>query len=110
MKIVPIDTRSIDSEGSFHKIFKEAFGFPAFYGGNMNAWIDCMTSLDEPSDGMTRIHADPGGVITLRLDHVEDFRARCPQIYSTLIECAAFVNWRRVDNGESPVLALAFWK
>lgn len=33
---------------SFHDVFAETLGFPAFYGRNMDAWIDCMTSADEP--------------------------------------------------------------
>lgn len=74
----------------------------------MDGWIDCMTSLDDPSDGMTTIHADPGGVVTLQLENVKDFRQRCPELYAKIIECSAFVNWRRIENGEQPVLALSF--
>jgi hypothetical protein len=59
----------------------------------MNAWIDCLTSIDETGDIMTSIHAPPGGVLVLQLDPVDDFAARCPELYATIIECAAFVNW-----------------
>ncbi|MDZ4753789.1 MAG: barstar family protein [Phycisphaerae bacterium] len=31
--------------------FAETFGFPGFYGRNMNAWNDCMTFLDGPDAG-----------------------------------------------------------
>ena len=42
-KNVQIDGSAISDWNSFHDIFAAAFGFPAFYGRNMNAWIDCMT-------------------------------------------------------------------
>ena len=106
--IVRLDARRIADWDSFHAVFAEAFGFPGFYGRNLNAWIDCMTSLDAPEDGMTTIHAPPGGVVTLLLEHVDDFARRCPAQYDALIECSAFVNARRIGLGEAPVLALAF--
>lgn len=69
-----------------------------------------MTALDDPSAEMTRVHALPDGVVALRLDHVDDFARRCPEQYAAIIECAAFVNWRRIETGERPVLALSFCK
>lgn len=110
MTVVNVDTRRICDWDTFHDVFAEAFGFPGFYGRNMNAWIDCLTSLDEPADGMTTVHAPPGGVVTLDLEHVEDFARRCPEQYAAVVECAAFVNWRRIEVGDPPVLALSFWK
>ena len=106
--IVRLDTRRIADWESFHGVFAEAFGFPGFYGRNLNAWIDCMTSLDAPEDGMTTIHAPPGGVVTLLLEHVDDFARRCPEQYDAVVDCSAFVNLRRIELGEAPVLALAF--
>jgi hypothetical protein len=106
--LITIDTRRINDWASFHAVFAEAFGFPDFYGRNMNAWVDCMTSLDAPEYGMTRIHADPGGVVTIQLDFAGDFAARCSEQYEALIDSAAFVNWRRIKVDESPVIALSF--
>lgn len=106
--LVRIDTRAITDWSSFHRVFAEAFGFPDFYGRNMDAWIDCISSLDTPEEGMTRIRVQPGEVLTLQLNHVRDFAARCPEQYSAVIECSAFVNWRRVEGGASSLVALAF--
>jgi len=36
------------------------------------------------------------------------FANRCPEQYSAVIECAAFVNWRRLEMGDPSVLALNF--
>jgi RNAse (barnase) inhibitor barstar len=108
--LVAIDTRRICDWDSFHDVFAEAFGFPAFYGRNLDAWIDCLGSLDRPLEGMTAVHVQPGEVVSLLLDHVDDFAQRCPEQYAAIVECSALVNWRRATSGESPVLALAFCK
>lgn len=105
---VRVDCGNIHDWPSFHQEFAQVFGFPAFYGNNMDAWIDCLTSLDAPEDGMSSIHCEPGMVLTLELENVRDFAQRCPEEYKALIECAAFVNWRRIEVGGSSVLALSF--
>jgi hypothetical protein len=108
-KIVQIDCRKIKDWDSFHDHFSQTFGFPAFYGRNMNAWNDCMTYLDDPESGMTSVHVAPGDVIVLCISEATDLKKRCPEIYITLIECSAFVNWRRIEKGEPAVLALSFY-
>jgi len=108
--IVRIDATRIRDWDSFHAVFSEAMGFPEFYGANMSAWVDCMTSLDDPADGMTTQHVSPGAVLTLQIDGVDDFASRCPEQYEALIECSAFVNWRRIEQGAPAVLALSFYK
>jgi hypothetical protein len=87
-------------------VFKKALGFPDFYGRNLNAWIDCMTSLDAPDDLMTSVTVEKGGVVILRVDHRDDLQRRCPEQYEALLQCSAFVNHRRVATGETPVIAL----
>ena len=110
MSVVRLDCDRITNWESFHAVFAEVFGFPGFYGGNMNAWIDCMIYLDEPGAGMSAVNVPAGGVVTLHLDGVDKFASRCPEQYAALIECAGFVNWRRSSTGEAAVLALAFHK
>ncbi|MGA2278545.1 MAG: barstar family protein [Terracidiphilus sp.] len=105
---VSIDCSRIRDWDSFHDEFAAAFGFPDFYGRNMNAWIDCMTSLDQPEDGMTSIHATRGQTLTLQLQNVVTFRENHPELYASIIESAAFVNWRRLEVGEPAVLSISF--
>jgi len=93
---------------SFQAEFNRVFQFPTFYGRNMNAWIDCMSSLDAPEEEMTSTHCESGKVPPLVLDNVKSFMARCPEQYSAILECSAFANWRRIEQGEPPVLALAY--
>jgi hypothetical protein len=106
--VVTIDADKIRDSESFHAVFAEAFGFPAFYGKNMDAWIDCMSSLDLPQDGMSRIHVEPGHVVVIQLEHARDLARRCPELYADLVECSSFVNRRLIDRGHEPLLALSF--
>jgi len=106
--VVSVDCSRIRDWESFHDEFAAAFGFPGFYGRNLNAWIDCMTSLDSPEDCMTAVHAAKGHVLTLQLENVGSFREQHPDLYAAIVECSAFVNWRRIEVGEAAVLAMSF--
>lgn len=102
-KAVRLQTKSITGWDSFHSVFAEAMGFPELYGRNMNAWIDCMTYFD---DGMTRSTVAAGELFHLEVADTRDLARRLPEISQAFIECAAFVNWRRIEKGEPPILAL----
>ena len=107
-KSVEIDCSKIRSMDNFHAVFKKAMGFPDFYGNNMNAWIDCMTSIDSPEDGMTTIHIEKGSFLVLVLKNIDDMIKSCPVAYEALVDDVAFVNYRRMETGEQPVLALSY--
>lgn len=104
--LVPIPTNRITDWVSFHEVFAEALGFPDFYGENMDAWIDCLTYADEPEAQMLARGVPPGELLTLQIDDASDFAVRCPEQFKALVECAAFVNYRRVEVGGKPVLCL----
>ncbi len=89
-----IETTIIFDEPSLHEVFARTFDFPAYYGGNWDAWIDCMT--DAVIDG--------DALILLRLKGTEDFQQRCPLILDRLVVCSSFVN----DRLNKPRLALIF--
>lgn len=108
-KNILIDSEKISGWDSFHDTFAQALGFPDFYGRNMDAWIDCMTYLDDPDAGMTSTHVMPGDILVLCVSSVRTLRTRCPEIYNALVECSAFVNYRRIERGEPAVLALSFY-
>ena len=108
MNRIKIDANEIKDWDSFHNCFSKAFGFPDFYGKNMNAWIDCMTSLDAPDDGMTTIHAEPGKTIILEIENINSLADQNSEIYEALIECSAFVNYRKLEVGEPAVLTLSY--
>ena len=104
--VITVPVHEIADWPTFHDVFKKALGFPDFYGRNMNAWIDCMTSVDAAEGGLSSVTVAPGEILVLRVDDPFGFRQRCPEQYNALIECSAFVNFRRTELGETPVLAL----
>lgn len=105
MRIVTLDTRSIVDKSTFHAARLSAFDFPDFYGRNMDAWIDCMSSLtDEHPLAGFRLGSDEYLVLK-----VPDFRAldeRVPEVTHSLIACTAAVNQRYVEFGESTRIVL----
>lgn len=104
--LIDVPVKRIVDWTTFHEVFAEVLGFPAFYGRNMNAWIDCMTDADDPDTGMVRVAVAAGQLMTLQINDADHFAKRCPEQFTALIECTAFVNFRRVETGGTPVLSL----
>lgn len=106
---VTIDLREIRDWPSFHSVFKAKLGFPNYYGANMDAWVDCMPSVDAPDEGMTSIHVHRSGTLILALESVAEFKTRCPDIFDAFVDCSAFVNFRRIEQRKAPILALSYF-
>lgn len=109
MKIVKIDCQKIVDWETFHDVFTDAMGFPGFYGRNMDAWIDCMRSVDRPEDGLSKIQVEKGKILTLQLDNVDEFRKKYPKLYAEIIECSGLINGSRIKQGNDSILALSFF-
>jgi hypothetical protein len=107
MANIRLNTKSITDWASFHQVCKEAFGFPAFYGMNMDAWIDCLSYLAE-DDGMTGFILSKDERLHIEITNTEDFNSRLPEIFDALVECSAFVNNRYVEAKEAPRISLVF--
>jgi RNAse (barnase) inhibitor barstar len=90
---------------SFHQECKLAFGFPDFYGRNLSALIDCLSTLRE-DDAMSAFHLGPDEYLRIELMHGEDLRVRAPDILDGLAEAAAEVNERYLAHGEPMALVL----
>ncbi|NIF40987.1 barstar family protein [Burkholderia sp. Tr-862] len=108
MTTVFVDTTEITDWPSLHRVFSRIFGFPSFYGNNLDALIDCLGYLDEPEAEMTRVHVRPGGTLTIQLGSVNSFRKRCPDQFAGLQDACAFVNWRRAREHGGAVVALSY--
>ena len=68
-----------------------------------------MTSLDAPKEGMSSVHVANGDILVLCISGARDLKKRCPEIYDALVECSAFVNYRRIETGGQAILTLSFW-
>lgn len=105
IRTVTIDCRTIRDWETFHEAFQQAFGFPGWYGRNLNAWIDCMSGLDDA--GMSDFITSPGEIVLLHLSHANDLKQVAPEILNATLEMAAFCNWRRIDAGQPPLLMVS---
>ena len=96
MKTIHIDCKLIKDKESLHDIFAAACEFPEDYGRNWDAWIDSLSDLK------------PHGKLTvIQLDHAEDLAGRKPKLFRKIVDGIAFINWRQIEDGRAPLLALA---
>ena len=105
MATVYLDGRAITDWPSFHRECQLAFGFPDFYGHNMNAWIDCLSYLRD-DEGMTRFKLAADEILQIEISHSDALRGNMPDLLDELQECIAFINDRYADYGEKPALTL----
>lgn len=101
IRTLRLDGRQLVDWPAFHDTFAQALGFPDFYGRNQDAWIDCMTRLDEP--GFCVNGLDAGRLLLLQIDTTGADAA----ILTALLEMSAFVNHRRLQTGQAPILILS---
>ncbi len=107
--IVLIEGKAIHDWPSFHDEFAAKIGFPSFYGGNGDAWIDCMTNVDDVNSGLSSVTVGQGGLLTLQILDASSWIKACPDVWAGFQEMAAFVNWRRLEQGDGAVLALSYY-
>lgn len=105
MPVARLDGKAIRDWPGFHQECQKTFGFPDFYGHNMDAWIDCLSTLRN-DDGMSKFRLGPDDTLQIEVLHADTLRCRAPEILTALQECSAAVNERYGENGEKPALAL----
>ena len=89
-----INGRKLTDWKLFHSEFKAELNFPDYYGENMDAWIDCIDELtDKP--------------ILLQIDNGKYLKENAPELFNAILECGAFVNYRKIEVGEKPNLIIA---
>lgn len=108
MTIIRIDARRLTDTAGLHAAMSEAFGFPDFYGKNLDALVDCLTHLDDAKAGMTRVQVFPDEAALLVLDHLDGKNKQQAAQVKVLVDAVAFVNWRRLEKGQRAILALAY--
>ena len=104
---VSINTDLIYEWSSFHKLFAKIFGFPDFYGNSMNAWIDCMSDIDDPETGMTKIHIGKNETLVIELKNARLLKKRSFEIYLAILEAVAYINERKLVENEGAMIAIA---
>ena len=97
MAVVRLPADRIADWASFHSVCKEAFGFPDFYGENMNAFADCLSYIDE-GDGMSPITLQADEDLRIEIVGSVDFSVRNPEILVALKDAVQLVNERFLER------------
>ena len=50
MKQITIDCAFIETAVQFHTVLREALSFPEWYGSNLDALYDCLTSIKDDTE------------------------------------------------------------
>ena len=106
--LVRIDARRLTATAALHAVLDEAFGFAPGYGKNLDALVDCLTHLDDPQFSPSRVQVFPGQVALLVVEHTQGMGKPAAAQVKVLVDAVAFVNWRRLEKGQPPVLAVAY--
>jgi len=104
LRTVQIDGTKIVDWDTLHDEFAGVIGFPDFYGRNGDAWIDCMTHLDTD---FSEVRVDPGQFVLLEIRGADQLSARAPELINFIYDAAAFVNGRRIEVGDKPILLIS---
>lgn len=105
--IVRIDARRLTDAAHLHAVMHEAFGFTTGTGKNLDALVDCLTHLDDPKTATGRLQVFPGTVVLLVIEHMCDLDKTQSAQARSLIDAVNFVNYRRFEQGQPPILAVA---
>ncbi len=97
MAEVTLDGAIIKDWESFHNQCAQVFGFPNWYGANLNAFIDCLSYLSE-GDGLANVVLSPQEMLRINIDGFERFSGAQPEIACALLEAVATINQRYVES------------
>jgi hypothetical protein len=105
MATVCLNGETITDWASFHTECQQAFGFPDFYGRNMDAWVDCLSYLRD-DDAMSKFRLKPEETLQIEVLRADLLRKNAPEILDEMEFCIAAINERYEDYGENPALDL----
>jgi RNAse (barnase) inhibitor barstar len=106
--LIRIDAGRLTDAAGLHAALGEALGFAPGYGKNLDALVDCLTHLDDPKSSLSRVQVFPGQVVLLVIEHTQGMPKQTAAQVKSLADVVAFVNWRRLEKRQPPVLALAY--
>jgi RNAse (barnase) inhibitor barstar len=103
MPRVVLPTNEIRNEKSFHTVCQRVFGFPDFYAHTMDAWVDCLSCLDDPSAEMCSLTLAPGELLLIVVPNSAQLQN---EIFHSLIKATIAVNTRLASRGKPPLVGL----
>lgn len=72
MQSIKLDLSSVKSEDEFHDLVKDVFGFPYYYGRNLDAFWDCLSEIAIPTKvevfNLSEVSDAINGVVLIYVD------------------------------------------
>jgi Barstar (barnase inhibitor) len=100
---IVLPTSEIRNEKTFHAVCQRVFGFPDFYAHTMDAWVDCLSCLDDPAADMSSFTLAPGELLVVVVPGSAGLK---DEVFDALVDGSIAVNARFVERGKPPVVAL----
>ena len=98
---IELDANEMLTWDAFHTHCQARLGFPAFYGRNLNAWIDCLTYVEQ-DDGMSAIVLAPGESLDLLVRNGKNWGKAAPDVVAGFSDAVDPVNQRISAAGADP--------
>ncbi|MCB9233275.1 MAG: barstar family protein [Bacteroidia bacterium] len=95
-KTIELNIGQIKSVADFHETMKNTFGFPDFYGKNIHALIDCLSSLRFPEDAMSLLFLEEDEYLLME---IKGYLLANEQVKDQLVFAVGFVNHRQFLKG-----------
>lgn len=105
IKKIKIDFSVIGSISQLHEELQKKFGFPSFYGKNIYALIDCLSSLRYPEDQMSEIVLDHKDDILLL--EIIDLSKKDEVIINNFLIAIETVNRRMITKNQTCMIYLS---
>jgi len=103
MPRIVLPTSEIRNEKTFHAVSQRVFGFPDLYDHTMDAWVDCLSCLDDPAADMSSFTLAPGELLLIVVPGSAELK---DDVLNALIDGSIAVNTRFAERGKAPVVAL----
>lgn len=107
MKVI-IDFTKIKDLETFHAAFTETTGFPQSNGHNLDAWIDCMSRIDNLDAGLSSFTISPNESLEMIIIGTEVAFKTCPDVFKAFLEGTASVNQRFLKKRSKTILKIIF--
>lgn len=103
-KKISVDFRQVNTLDEMHEALMKVFHFPDFYGKNVNALIDCWSSLRYPEDEMVGVTIDKDESLLLEVKAMSRLN---PIMMNHFVNAVEGVNERFIEEiGQEPLIIL----
>jgi len=99
MKSIQIQEDIFLDQERFHAEFSRIMGFPDFYGSNWDAWIDCMSHINETNEAMSEVTVAKDEALEIEVLVSDGREYDKTSVYAAFSSCVSAVNGRFSQDG-----------